>query len=67
MVSCSIIMGHILKDLKQTQNGPDESRVLRGGSFDYYESKARSSSRNFRFTPTFGDPDCGFRLARGDL
>ena len=42
-------------------------RVLRGGSFDYYESKARSSSRNFRFTPTFGDPDCGFRLARGDL
>ena len=39
-------------------------RVLRGGSFDYYESKARSSSRNYRFSPTFGDPDCGFRLVR---
>ena len=43
MVSCSIIMGHILKDLKQTQKGPDEMRVLRAGSFDCYVSRARSS------------------------
>ena len=42
--------------------GTGKSRVLRGGSFDVIESKARSSARNFR---TAGrDFFTGFRLAK---
>jgi formylglycine-generating enzyme required for sulfatase activity len=38
-------------------------RVLRGGSFNYYGSFARSSSR-YAITPTYRGSDFGFRLAR---
>ena len=61
MMPCSIIMGHILKDLKQTQKGRDEMRVVRGGSFS--ESNARSSSRTYGLAFSRYDND-GFRLAR---
>ena len=40
-----------------------EYRVLRGGSFDSFESKARSSVRVY-FTPAYRLFDFGFRLAR---
>jgi formylglycine-generating enzyme required for sulfatase activity/serine/threonine protein kinase len=40
-----------------------ECRVLRGGSFDSFESKARSSVRVY-FTPAYRLFDFGFRLAR---
>ena len=39
-------------------------RVLRGGSFNYIGSNARSSSRNFIFTPSLRIFNVGFRLAR---
>jgi len=40
-----------------------EGRVLRSGSFDHGESKARSSNRGF-LTPSLRYGDGGFRLAR---
>ena len=40
-----------------------DNRVLRGGSFDFNASRARSSSR-FNSTPTDRYNDTGFRLAR---
>jgi len=43
--------------------GTGTSRVLRGGSFNRYESAARSSGR-FTGTPTDWDFNLGFRLAR---
>jgi formylglycine-generating enzyme required for sulfatase activity len=48
-------------DPKGPANG--EYRVLRGGSFNFYVSKARSSNR-FNFSPTVRFYDNGFRLAR---
>ena len=42
---------------------PAKNRVLRGGSFDNYASKARSSSRNYT-APTNRYSSLGFRLAR---
>ena len=38
-------------------------RVLRGGSFFFNDSKARSSNR-FNYSPTVRDSDDGFRVAR---
>jgi formylglycine-generating enzyme required for sulfatase activity len=39
------------------------ARVLRGGSWDYYDSNARSSLR-FRSAPSYSDDYVGFRCAR---
>lgn len=37
-------------------------QTVRGGSWYYYDRFCRTSSR-FGMLPTFGSPDCGFRLA----
>ena len=41
-----------------------EYRVLRGGSFLFSESDARSSSRNYGYSPSLRVDYAGFRLAR---
>ena len=44
--------------------GTGTIRVLRGGSFNFHISSARSSIRDYDFAPTFRLYDIGFRLAR---
>ena len=63
MMPCSIIMGHILKDLKQTQKGRDEMRVVQGGVVGLGSSDARSSMRLY-LPPSDRFGLAGFRLAR---
>ncbi len=56
------------KEAVMDPKGPakGEFRVLRGGSFDFNDSKARSSNRRY-ITPTYRSYSFGFRLARTAL